>query len=89
MRRCTVLLLYAMFSVCLKAQLPVSLGSAGNFGVLAGSTVTNTGSTTVTGSLGVSAGSAVSGFPPGVVNGAIHAADATAAQAQIDLTAAF
>ncbi|WP_405087409.1 ice-binding family protein [Microbispora sp. NBC_01389] len=68
---------------------PVPLGTAANFAVLAGTTVTNTGATVVTGDLGVSPGSAVTGFPPGVVNGTIHAADATAAQAQTDLTAAY
>jgi len=58
--------------------------------VLAGTTVTNTGVTTVVGNLGVSPGSAVTGFPPGVVSGGtIHAADATAAQAQTDLTALY
>jgi len=52
--------------------------------------VTNTGPTTVHGSLGVSPGSAVTGFPPGTVSGgAIHAADAVAAQAQSDLTTAY
>ncbi|MBK5294894.1 MAG: DUF3494 domain-containing protein, partial [Acidobacteriia bacterium] len=89
MRKFTALLLYVTFSVCLKAQLTVPLGTAGNFGVLAGSTVTNTGPSVVTGDLGVSAGSAVTGFPPGTVSGTIHAADATAAQAQIDLTTAY
>ena len=68
---------------------PVGLGTAGNFGVLAGSTVTNSGPTVVNGDLGVSPGSAVTGFPPGVVNGTIHKADAVAAQAQVDLTAAY
>lgn len=56
------------------------------FGALAGSTVTNTGPTEVTGNLGVSAGAAIIGFPPGVViGGTIHAADVTAAQAQAEL----
>jgi uncharacterized protein with beta-barrel porin domain len=70
------------------AQAP-SLLTAGSFGVLAGSTVTNTGSTVINGDLGVSPGSAITGFPPGIVNGTIHAADAVAGQAQIDNTNAY
>jgi len=67
----------------------VLLGGASTFGILAGTTVTNTGATSVTGDLGVSPGSAVTGFPPGTVSGSTHAADATAATAQTDLTAAY
>lgn len=67
----------------------VGLGTAGSFAVLAGSAVTNTGPTVVNGDLGVSPDSAVSGFPPGLVNGTIHAGDAAAAQAQSDLTIAY
>jgi len=73
----------------------VSLGSAGNFAVLAGATVTSTGGTTVAGDLGVWAGSAVTGFAgippggPGTVNGTIHAGNAVAQIAQGDLTTAF
>jgi len=67
----------------------VPLGTAASFAVLAGSTVTNTGATIVTGDLGVSPGTAVTGFGPGVVVGSIHAGDATAATAQSDLTTAY
>jgi len=65
------------------------LGTAGTFAVLAGSTVTNTGPTTVSGDLGVSPGTAVTGFPPGLVSGVIHAGDAVATQAQTDVTTAY
>lgn len=61
----------------------------GNFSVLAGSTVTNTGSTVISGDVGVSPGTAVTGFPPGLASGAIHKADGAAAQAQAALTAAY
>ena len=72
------------------AEAPVGLGTAGSFAVLAGSTVTNTGPTVISGELGVSPGTAVVGFPPGIVNnGTIHAGDAVAAQAQLDLTTAY
>ena len=61
----------------------------GGFSVLAGSTVTNTGPTQVSGDVGISPGTAVTGFPPGLAGGAIHSADGAAAQAQATLTAAY
>ena len=69
---------------------PVGLGTAGSFAVLAGTTVTNTGPSTISGDLGVSPGTAVTGFPPGIVsNGTIHSADGVAAGAQSDLTTGY
>ncbi|MFI9781015.1 ice-binding family protein, partial [Streptomyces sp. NPDC051956] len=77
---------------------PVDLGTAADYGVLAGSTVTNTGPTVVNGlNVGVSPGSAITGFfpptppPSGIVTppGAQHAGDAEAAQAKADLTTAY
>src|SRR5436309_3193290 len=68
---------------------PLALRAAGTFAVLAGSTVTNTGVTTINGDLGLSPGTAVTGFPPGTVNGTIHAGDPAAAQAQLALTTAY
>jgi hypothetical protein len=72
------------------AQTAPTLGTAQSFAVLGGSTVTNTGSSVISGDLGVSPGTAVVGFPPGLVNGGtIHAADAVALQAQNDVTTAY
>ena len=71
------------------AQSTVGLGTATSFAVLAGSTVTNTGPSQITGNLGVSPGAAVTGFPPGLVNGVQHKADAVALQAQSDLTTGY
>ena len=64
----------------------ISLGTASNFAVLGGSTVTNAGASIITGDLGVSPGSAVTGFPPGIVTapGTIYAGDPVAFQAQAD-----
>jgi hypothetical protein len=79
------------FALCLKAQLPVPLGTAGSFAVLAGAGVTNTGNTVVNGNLGTSPTLAVVGFPPGIViNGSIYTgAGSLAGTAQGDLTAAY
>jgi hypothetical protein len=68
----------------------VSLGAAQNFGVLAGTTVTNTGLTVITGDVGVSPGTAITGFPPGTVSGGtLHSNDGLTVQAQTDLTTAY
>jgi len=84
----TVLMCLAGGPVADAATAP-SLGTAANYGVLAASTVTNTGLTTINGDLGLSPGTAITGFPPGQVNGTINAADSAALQAQDDLTAAY
>ncbi|MGA8276901.1 MAG: ice-binding family protein [Rhodanobacteraceae bacterium] len=71
------------------AQVAPPLGGAGDFAVLGGSTVTNTGATTVTGDVGVSPGTAITGFPPGTLTGTLHSNDAVAQAAQTDLTTAY
>ena len=81
-------------SLALAAASAPSLGSAESFAVLAGTTVTNTGATIITGDLGVSPGTALTGFlavdgGPGIVEGTIHAGDAVAAQAHSDAMIAY
>lgn len=70
------------------AQVPVRLGAAHRFAVLAGQTVTDAGFSTLNGDLGVSPATALTGFPPGTLTGTVHSADPVAAQAQADLTTA-
>jgi hypothetical protein len=75
----------------------IDLGTAGNFAVLAGSTVTNTGSTVINGGdVGVSPGAAITGFAtvdggPGVIVPpyTTQAGNAVAATAENDLTTAY
>jgi hypothetical protein len=74
-------------SSCNQGRVP--LGAAGNFRILAATTVTNTGKTVVTGNVGLSPGSAVTGFPPGMVSGAKYVADTAAANGQAGLLIAY
>jgi ice-binding like protein len=69
---------------------PVNLATAQPFVVLGAAGVTNTGPSVLNGDLGVSPGTSLTGFgAPAVVNGATHANDAVAAQAQADLTTGY
>ena len=69
----------------------VNLGTAANYSVVAGQTVTNVNNPGTTLSLGLalSPGSAITGFPPGIIDGSVDIADAEAVLAQSHLTAAY
>jgi hypothetical protein len=71
------------------AEAKVGLGTASTYSVLGGASVTNTGATTLQGDVGVSPGTSITGFPPGIVGGVSHAADAQALQAKTDLVTAY
>jgi hypothetical protein len=65
------------------------LGSAAPNGIMAGTAFTCVTGGTINANISISPGSTVTGFPPCVITGVQHLADAVAAQAQIDLTTAY
>lgn len=71
------------------AATAINLGSATPYAVVAGTTITNTGSSVITGNIGLSPGTSITGFPPGLVAGTTGAADATSLAAQTSSTAAY
>ncbi len=72
------------------AHMPtVGLGTADSFAVLAGSGITNTGSTVINGDIGTFPTTTTTGFPPGIVNGTNRGGDAVTQGAKTDLTTAY
>jgi hypothetical protein len=82
-----VLIWPASASAALPNHLP-PLGTAGNYAVLAGSTITNTGPTWITGQVGLKPGTAVTGFPPGT-SGHMDVNNGAALTAKNNLTNAY
>jgi hypothetical protein len=71
------------------AQAPIELAGTSSLAILAGSAITNTGTTSVTGDMALSPGTSIGGFPPGNLVGVIHINDEIATQAKLDLTTAY
>src|SRR5512140_3914679 len=93
MRRIGTIGLAAFLGVVLAgtalAAASVNLGTAKSFAVLAGTTITNTGATTIKGDVGLAPGTAVTGFTTVTLDGTQHLADAVALDAQNALVAAY
>jgi hypothetical protein len=69
-----------------------NLGTAAAASVVAGSTVTNTGASTLSGNLDLYPGTAVTGFPPGLVGGTQHVGGPSGGPANVaanDVTNAY
>jgi len=67
----------------------IVLGASESFAVLAATTVTTSGASTLIGDLGVSPSGTIVGFTDGDVDGAIHLNTATSLSAQEDATIAY
>ncbi|MBA3914129.1 MAG: DUF3494 domain-containing protein [Acidobacteriales bacterium] len=91
-----IVMLALLFTPSLFAQpagpnVAINLGTATNFGLLAGSGITNASAqTTITGDVGSSPNPAVTGLTASQVNGTLYTApDPATDQAQLDLTVAY
>lgn len=70
-------------------QARVDLGGTADFALLAGSAITSTGATKVTGDMGLCPGTSIGGFPPGILVGSKEINTNLATQGQLDLKAAY
>ena len=67
----------------------VDLGSASTFGLMATAAVTAASASVINGDVSLEPGTSVTGFPPAVINGALHINDTVSHQARNDLLAAY
>lgn len=89
----SLLVMMAMPATSIAAQPTVNLGTTSTFAVLAGSTITNTGTTTINGDVGgdvgLFPGSVFTGQSSASISGVLHIADTVAIKAKNDLVTAY
>lgn len=92
-RRTTVAKSYTRLCTLLdledRRMLASILGTAEAFAVLAGSAVTNTGATSITGDVGIWPGTSITGFGTVAHTGTVHNTDPVAMQAEADNATAY
>lgn len=81
-------LLFVSSTAALVIGVTISIGTAKNFGVCAGTTVTSTGNTVVNGAVGVAPGTEITGFPPGIAT-SLNAANPAAVKCEADVGLAY
>lgn len=86
-----VIALAGALAFAVRGNTQVALGMAADFGILANTAITNTGPSVVIGDIGITPNgrTSITGFPPGVVTGAIEAANARAMAAHDDAVTAY
>ena len=81
--------LVALGTSAAAATSPVGLGTADSFAVLAGTGITNTGPTTITGDIGTFPTTSITGLTSLTLLGTNHAGDSVTQAAKTDLTTAY
>ncbi len=82
-------LLFTLGSNAVAAPTAVGLGTAGSFAVLAGTGITNTGPTTITGDIGTFPTASITGVTSLTLSGTNHAGDSVTQGAKTDLVTAY
>ena len=67
----------------------VAMGTAGTFGIMATAAITAASASIINGDVSLEPGTSITGFPPGIINGAVHINDSVSTQARNDLLATY
>jgi hypothetical protein len=84
-----VLLAFLIVATSASAATSPSLGSASSFAILAGSGITNTGTTVINGDIGTFPTTTITGLSTMTINGTNHAGDAVVQSAKTDLVTVY